>query len=101
MGTDFDITVSVGKCPDFIYHIMSADEMAGALKGNLAIYLRSHLSNSTKDNSALYTKNDEEKLNQLKSKITVTVENKDDTLESTMLNVLIMFNSNKAQEFIQ
>ena len=59
MGTDFDITVSVGKCPDFIYHIMSADEMAGALKGNLAIYLRSHLSNSTKDNSALYTKNDE------------------------------------------
>lgn len=78
MGTDFDITVSVGKCPDFIYHIMSADEMAGALKGNLAIYLRSHLSNSTKDNSALYTKNDEEKLNQLKSKITVTVENKDD-----------------------
>lgn len=78
LGTDFDITVNVGKCADLIYHFMSADEMAKALKEKLAIYLRSHLSDPIENNSDFFTKNNEEKLDQLKGKITVTVENKDD-----------------------
>lgn len=76
-GNDFDVTVTVGKNKDLNYSWQSTDSLKKDLLSKLAKEHKSQLSNSLKDNSTLFVNKDTKDLSQIKSEISVTIDNKD------------------------
>lgn len=84
-GDEIDVTVSVGKNKDFVYNWASADQAAKDVQNNLAWHHKTTLSIPLKSNGQLYFESNEQKSDQEKSKVTVTIENKDDANNYTRI----------------